>query len=389
MMRRALSLAAAVSCLLASTVLSATAPAAADQLSDKRAEAKKLSDQLAAQGDRVSVLAEQYNAARLESDRLEQRLADATAKIKTTDDRAGALRSRLKGQAVESFMRGGSAPALAMLADTKLEDDIAIRKHYVTAISNQVSDTLDELHDVKATLEEQRDALAKSRAAAKSAVADVERRRNEAAAAQAAQEKLLAKVQGEVADLVAAEQKRKADAEAARMQAELSARRAREEASAREAASRRSSPTTAAPSTGGARSTTTTVPRSSSPSSTNAPPPSSGAQAAVAEAQRQLGKPYEYGGAGPDSFDCSGLTAWAWRAGGKSLPHSSQAQWSATSRVAIEDLAPGDILFYGSPIHHVGIYVGDGTMIEAPETGKTVRYASIYRRDLVGAGRVN
>jgi cell wall-associated NlpC family hydrolase len=57
--------------------------------------------------------------------------------------------------------------------------------------------------------------------------------------------------------------------------------------------------------------------------------------------------------------------------------------------VAIENLQPGDILFYGDPIHHVGIYIGNGEMIEAPETGKTVRVATIYRRDLVGAGRVN
>jgi cell wall-associated NlpC family hydrolase len=55
----------------------------------------------------------------------------------------------------------------------------------------------------------------------------------------------------------------------------------------------------------------------------------------------------------------------------------------------MSDIQPGDLLFYGSPIHHVGLYIGGGQMIEAPETGKNVRYASIYRSDLVGAGRVN
>ncbi|MEY2478502.1 MAG: peptidoglycan DL-endopeptidase CwlO, partial [Actinomycetota bacterium] len=90
-----------------------------------------------------------------------------------------------------------------------------------------------------------------------------------------------------------------------------------------------------------------------------------------------------------DSFDCSGLTSFAWRAGGRSLPHSSRAQWSATTRVAISALQPGDLVFYGEPIHHVGIYVGSGQMVEASETGTPVRYASIHRKDLVGAGRVN
>ncbi|HEV7886899.1 MAG TPA: NlpC/P60 family protein, partial [Acidimicrobiales bacterium] len=120
-----------------------------------------------------------------------------------------------------------------------------------------------------------------------------------------------------------------------------------------------------------------------------APAPNAGASAAVAEARRQIGKPYRYGASGPEAFDCSGLTSWAWRAGGVSLPHSSSAQYSATHRVAMADIAPGDLLFYGSPIHHVGIYVGNGTMVEASHSGVPVRYSSIYRSDLVGIGRPN
>ena len=108
----------------------------------------------------------------------------------------------------------------------------------------------------------------------------------------------------------------------------------------------------------------------------------------MAEAKRQIGKPYKYGGSGPDNFDCSGLTAWAWRAGGVSLPHSSRAQYSATARVDVEDIQVGDLVFYGNPIHHVGIYVGNGQMVEASQTGTPVRYASIFRKDLVGVGRV-
>jgi cell wall-associated NlpC family hydrolase len=108
---------------------------------------------------------------------------------------------------------------------------------------------------------------------------------------------------------------------------------------------------------------------------------------AVAEARRHLGKPYRWGGAGPSSFDCSGLTMVAWRAAGVSLPHSSRMQYSVTARVAVSALQPGDLVFYGSPIHHVGMYVGGGQMIEAPRTGLNVRYASIYRSGLVGAGR--
>ena len=114
-----------------------------------------------------------------------------------------------------------------------------------------------------------------------------------------------------------------------------------------------------------------------------------GAQAAVDAALSQLGKPYQWGASGPDSYDCSGLTMWAWAHGGVSLPHNSGAQYAATARVDRDDLEPGDLLFFGSPIHHVGMYIGNGQMVEAPYSGAQVRINSISRSDYVGAGRPN
>lgn len=121
-----------------------------------------------------------------------------------------------------------------------------------------------------------------------------------------------------------------------------------------------------------------------------APPPlpaSGGARAAVAAGYAKLGTPYQWGGSGPGSFDCSGFTAWAWRAAGVSLPHSSRAQYAATKRVARDDLQPGDLVFFGSPIHHVGMYVGGGNMLDASTYGRPVAVRSINRRGYVGAGR--
>ena len=116
-------------------------------------------------------------------------------------------------------------------------------------------------------------------------------------------------------------------------------------------------------------------------------PGSGGAATAVRTAYSLIGRPYQWGGSGPGSFDCSGLTAYVWRAAGVSLPHSSRAQYAATRRVSREDLQPGDLVFFGSPIHHVGLYVGGGNMINSPQTGETVAVRSIARRDYVGAGR--
>jgi cell wall-associated NlpC family hydrolase len=118
-----------------------------------------------------------------------------------------------------------------------------------------------------------------------------------------------------------------------------------------------------------------------------APAPNAQAQAAVDAALSQLGKPYQWGASGPDSFDCSGLTMWAWSHTGISMPHNSGAQYSATVRVPRPDLAPGDLLFYGNPIHHVTMYIGNGQMVEAPYTGSHVRVTSVSRSDYVGAGR--
>ena len=117
------------------------------------------------------------------------------------------------------------------------------------------------------------------------------------------------------------------------------------------------------------------------------PDPSPNAHVAVDTATAQLGKPYLYGGSGPDSFDCSGLTMFVWKAAGVSLPHNAAMQQDLLPSVPVGLLAPGDLVFFGSPAYHVGIYIGDGQMIEAPKTGVPVRIASINRTDLVGGGR--
>jgi cell wall-associated NlpC family hydrolase len=116
-------------------------------------------------------------------------------------------------------------------------------------------------------------------------------------------------------------------------------------------------------------------------------PASGRAAIAVQEAYRQLGKPYKWAAAGPDRFDCSGLTMWVWGKAGVSLPHQSRAQYAGGRKVAKSDLQPGDLTFYGSPIHHVGIYIGGGRMISAPQTGDVVKISNALRSDYVGAVR--
>ena len=110
--------------------------------------------------------------------------------------------------------------------------------------------------------------------------------------------------------------------------------------------------------------------------------------AAVAFAKAQLGKPYKYGSAGPDSFDCSGLTLGAWKAAGVTLPRTSSAQFGTGTKIAKSDLMTGDLVFfYGSAPSHVAIYVGDGVIIHAPRAGKDVEYSKLAYMPFSGARR--
>jgi peptidoglycan DL-endopeptidase CwlO len=109
--------------------------------------------------------------------------------------------------------------------------------------------------------------------------------------------------------------------------------------------------------------------------------------AVVAFARAQLGKPYRYGSAGPSSYDCSGLAKAAWAKAGVELAHYTGAQWNEGLHVTRAQLRPGDLVFFGSDVHHVGIYIGGGNMIEAPHTGLDVRIAPAFRSDYVGAVR--
>ncbi|QYC45760.1 Peptidoglycan endopeptidase RipA precursor [Nonomuraea coxensis DSM 45129] len=107
----------------------------------------------------------------------------------------------------------------------------------------------------------------------------------------------------------------------------------------------------------------------------------------------QLGKPYVWAADGPATFDCSGLTMRAWERAGVALDHWTGTQWTAGPHVPLDQLRRGDLLFFAhvtsdpGTIHHVGIYVGRGLMVHAPQTGDVVRVASIWRGDLVGATR--
>ncbi|MCW2787457.1 MAG: hypothetical protein JWP74_3974 [Marmoricola sp.] len=116
-------------------------------------------------------------------------------------------------------------------------------------------------------------------------------------------------------------------------------------------------------------------------------PASGRAAAAVAYAMAQVGKAYVYGAAGPSAFDCSGLTMRAWGAAGVALPHSSNAQQGSGARVSESQLEPGDLVFYYSPVSHVGMYIGNGLIVNAENPSMGVRVTGLHSMPYSGAVR--
>jgi cell wall-associated NlpC family hydrolase len=334
---RTLGLVAALA-FMAVQLIAPTAGAAT--VAQKRAEAARLADEIDKAEQRQEIAAERVNSARIKADGLRKGVADAEAKMRDADARASAVKNELKSEAVKTYMRGGQGPSVAAGSDP------ARASAYVQFVTSAATDAIDEMRAVKINMGQRRDELKAAQRQAESALAAVKAEERAANDADAALLAKLARVKGELASLVAAEQNR---------------RTGRYEAAAKR--------------------------RMGSEKFGPVPGVSAGASNAVNYARAQLGKPYHWGGAGPDSFDCSGLTMMAWKAGGVSLPHSSQSQYSSTTHVPLSAVQPGDLIFYYSDIHHVGIYVGGGQIIAATHTGDYVRQMSMYYSPPVGAGR--
>lgn len=166
-----------------------------------------------------------------------------------------------------------------------------------------------------------------------------------------------------------AEAERKAKERAQQEEAEREARQAAEEKEREEAGTGSGSGSGSGTGTGSGSGGGSTAPDSSYAAK---------AEKVLAFARAQIGKPYVWGAAGPDSFDCSGLTQAAWKTAGISLPRTTWDQVGVGQKVSVDTAQPGDLVFFYDDLSHVGIYIGGGEMIHAPKPGADVRVESIY-----------
>jgi cell wall-associated NlpC family hydrolase len=196
---------------------------------------------------------------------------------------------------------------------------------------------------------------------------------------------------GRAEDLLASLKAERRERVEARMAAAEAAAAAAAEAEQAETAAALESES-APESSGATASESESAPEGSSPTDGAAPesgqPASGSASSAVDFALAQVGDAYVYGAAGPSAWDCSGLTMAAWGAAGVSLPHSSTMQSSMGTAVSVSDLQPGDLVFYYSPVSHVGMYIGNGQLVHAANPSSPVEVVSVTSMPITTARRV-
>ncbi len=358
----------------------------------------------------ADVANEQYNLARI----LLQQRTDAA---KAAGERAAAAQKiadsasdKLGQFAATAYMQGGNLGQLEALLSSNGPQDVLDRAagiQLITDIRSRIMQDADASSVVAGVLRRQAaQAQAQQVAAAQtaesaraSAQIQVDSAAAETANIQNQQSAMIAQLATLRSTSVALERARqdglKAEAEARAAAAVKAAAQARSAAEARAAAQARASrdavqrQAAAAAEAQRLRQLAANQPVSSAPVPDPAPSPVSdapvpsrgGVSAVIAFARAQIGKPYQWGAAGPDTFDCSGLTLMAWAQAGVNLSHYTGYQWAETRRVPLSDLQPGDLVFFGDSgptSHHMGLYIGNDMMINAPNTGSFVRYDNIY-----------
>lgn len=336
-----------VALVLAFVLALSAVPAIASPASAKREQARQVKQQVEALDIEVELAAEEFNEARIAHASLVAEAEETASRIAETEAVIDDLQTRLEARA-ETMYRNGPFSFMEVLLGARDFEQFSTMWDLLQDINTRDAGNVERLQAARQELAEAQSRLKEQEAAAKAVLDEMAANKAAIDRKLAERKRMLAGLEAEIAAIEAAE-------------------RARAEAAARASVS---------------RSTSLVRDRSF-------PPPGRAPRSEVVNiAKRYLGTPYRWGASGPDAFDCSGFTSFVYRQVGVSLPHSSRAQIGVGERVSRADLQPGDLVFFGSPIRHVGIYVGGGQYIHAPRTGDVVKISSLgARRDYVGASR--
>ncbi|WP_031477532.1 C40 family peptidase [Streptomyces bicolor] len=293
----------------------------------------------------AEVATEQYNGAKEKADAAQRRIRTLQDEAARRTEQLNSARETLGSMAAAHYRDGGIDPAL-QLALSNDPDRYLDAAEFAERAGNRQAASVAGVRDQLREIEQLRGAARVELTSLQSRQAELRRHKNTITGKLDAARSLLARLTAE---------------ERARLQG---------------------SGDRAARSSAGTRDALTT------PGSTAAQAPNSRAAAAISYAYSKLGSPYVWGATGPDAFDCSGLTQAAYRSAGLSLPRTTYAQIDAGRRVSRSELLPGDLVFFYSGISHVGLYIGNGQMIHAPNPSAPVRVAPLDEMPFAGATRV-
>jgi cell wall-associated NlpC family hydrolase len=374
-------------------VLVSAGSASGDPIANKRAEAAKVVDELNALQQQEEVIAEQYDNARIELSTVNQQEASARRQLAATRKTLASRQSDMAAFAVQAYLQGGTPDNGSLLLSSSNGTDASQRQGYADATQGRTADVVDRLRAAQAASDASVANLHTAQAKVAAVAKTISLKRQQAQAAVKKQAAIVATVKGQLATLVRQEEARRAAAAAkaaAAAQAKFLAQQAAWAAAHPNVNHTKVDPPTPAHNPGGGTTPPTTDPSTGGGGGGGVAPVGHGAAVAIAAAEAEVGVPYRWAGASPATgFDCSGLMMWAWAHAGVSLPHSSSGQYAVSQHIPLDEIQPGDLLFYGSPIHHVAMYIGGGQIIQAPHTGADVGYASMYYGgNIVGAGRV-
>ena len=342
-------------------------PAGAGSVDDAKRKVGQIADQLEAAEEEVDRLSEELAIAVENKRQLEVEIVSTEVEIAAKQTELGGVQGQMSDLAIEAFVGGGRGGSISGLLAPGGGPNESVQRQYLTEIALNVglasSDQLDalitDLDDLQGRLERDR--------------ADAED-----LAARITQDEVT--TQNEIDKLV--DLNAKAERELGQA---LSAERARRAAAAA-AAAREEAERITGGNGGGGNGGGGSNPEPFDPGSV--PPSSSRGAIAVAAAKSQIGVRYiKYMSREGVGFDCSGLTAWAWEQAGISIPHQSRQQFNTTAHVPIKYIEPGDLIYFYSPITHVGIYVGGGMMVDAPGPGRFVRLAAVTFSKVTGVSR--
>ena len=362
----------------------------ADGVDDAQRKVDQILDELDNLRNQMGQIDEDYSAALDRQDQLAIEITASQARIDELTIQLGDVEGVLQQIAVARFTGGDSLSLSPIFSDaatySQAEQRVALG---LVAIDTGESD-IDGLQSLVDDLAAERASLERKQQEAASLIATLEQKQKDYTELETA---YLAKEAQARADLgqeklAAAEEARAAAA--AEQQARNSEQAAASAAAATPAAPRGGGGDTGGGNTGGGGGDNGGGNTGGGGDTGGSPAPAVSGKAgiAVSAAYSQLGVPYRFATSSPGvSFDCSGLTKWAWGRAGVGMPHQSGAQYGSFPHVSKDEAQPGDLIFYYSPIGHVGIYIGGGQMIHAPQTGDVVKSSVVHWNKVVGVAR--